>query len=152
LATHIGGFSFGVFMELFLQFVSYNWYWFGLIALLISGLMHYEGKKAGPQISTNELTTLVNKQAGVVLDVRPAAEFKTGHIVDAINIPSTVIATRKAELENKKDTPIVIVCKMGQHSATVGRTLRADGFTQVYRLSGGISEWVASQLPLVKSK
>ena len=138
-------------MELFLQFVSYNWYWFGLIALLISGLMHYEGKKAGPQISTNELTTLVNKQDGIVLDVRPAAEFKTGHIVDAINIPSTVMATRKTELESKKDTPIVVVCKMGQHSAAVGRTLRADGFTHVYRLSGGISAVSYTHLTLPTS-
>ena len=128
------------------------WYWFGFIALFVSGLMHYESKKAGPQISPNELTTIINQQDGMVLDVRPTAEFTTGHIVNAMNIPFTTIATRKTELANKKNKPIVIVCKMGQHAANIGKTLRADGFTQVYRLSGGMAEWTAAQLPLVNNK
>ena len=139
-------------MELFLQFVSHQWYWFGLIALLVSGLMHYEGKKAGPQVTPNQLTRMVNDEDALVLDVRPAAEYNTGHIVDALNIPFSSFASRKVELENKKDTPIVVVCKMGQHSASIGRQLRADGFTNVSRLSGGIGEWTASSLPLVKGK
>jgi len=44
----------------------------------------------------------------------------------------------------------VLVCKMGQSAGAAGRKLRADGFSDVRRLSGGMAEWNASNLPVVK--
>lgn len=48
-----------------------------------------------------------------------------------------------------KARPVVLVDKMGQHSAAAGRTLMQAEF-QVSRLNGGMSEWTASNLPVVK--
>ena len=86
-------------MELFLQFVSYQWHWFGLISLLVGTLIYYENRKAGPAVSTQQLTSLINQRDGVVVDVRPVAEYRQGHIVDAINIPHDQVAKRLPELE-----------------------------------------------------
>jgi len=44
----------------------------------------------------------------------------------------------------------VLVCKMGQSAGAAGRKLRTDGFLDVRRLSGGMTEWNASNLPVVK--
>jgi rhodanese-related sulfurtransferase len=42
------------------------------------------------------------------------------------------------------------VCKLGQNATAAGKKLGAKGYTQVHRLKGGISEWQAMQMPLVK--
>ena len=89
----------------------------------------------------------MNNANAVVVDLREPKEFREGHVVDAINIPYAKLAERMAELD--KARPVVLVDKMGQHSATVGRTLRQAGY-QVSRLNGGMSEWTASNLPVVK--
>jgi rhodanese-related sulfurtransferase len=86
-----------------------------------------------------------------VLDLRDAGEFRQGHIIDSVNMPFGKLKERIAELERYRDTPVVVVCKMGHHSGAVARTLKEKGFSRVYRLGGGIVEWQSAQLPLVRS-
>lgn len=137
-------------MELFLQFVSLNWYWFGLLSMLVGTLVFHENRKSGPAVSTVEMTNLINRENAVVVDVRPEKEFKAGHIVDSLSIPFDKFPSRKSELEKHQDNPIVLVCKFGQQSGAAGKQLREAGYN-VQRLRGGITEWTASQLPLVKN-
>lgn len=139
-------------MELFFQFASYQWHWFGLLAMLIAALVYYEGRKAGPQVSPQQLSLLVNNENALILDVRPGKEFRGGHIVDAVNVPFDQVATQLPQLEKYRGRPVVLVCKMGQHAGAAAKQLRAAGFDKVYRLSGGIAEWGNSQMPLVKGK
>ena len=138
-------------MESFFQFVSYQWYWFGLLALLLGALAMHESRKAGPQLTPQQLSMKVNNENAVVVDVRTDKEFRQGHIVDAVNLPFTQVNDRISQLEKYKEQPLILACKMGQHSSTVAKQLRAKGFEQVYRLSGGMTEWTGSQMPVVKS-
>ena len=55
-----------------------------------------------------------------------------------------------AELNKVKDKQIIVADKMGQHSAMAVKQLKAEGFGNVVRLDGGVSDWRASNLPLVK--
>jgi len=41
---------------------------------------------------------------------------------------------------------------MGQVAGSVGQQLKAAGLTRVYRLDGGISNWKAQSLPVVRKK
>ena len=138
-------------MQLFFQFVSQQWYWFGLLSLLAAALMWYESRKAGPQVSPAQLSMLVNNENALVLDVRPDKEFRKGHIVGALNVPYNQLNDRIDQLDKHKDQPVVIVCKMGQTTGSVAKRLRARGFEKVYRLNGGMMEWSSSQMPVVKS-
>jgi len=95
----------------------------------------------------HQLTFQVNNANALVIDLREPKEFREGHVVDALNIPFAKIADRMAELD--KARPLVLVDKIGQHSASIGRTLKQAGFN-VMRLTGGMSEWTASNLPVVK--
>ena len=137
-------------MELFFQFVSYQWYWFGLLALLLGALAMHESRKAGPQLTPQQLSMKVNNEDAVVVDVRPDKEYRAGHIVDAVNIPLSKLGQRVTELDKYKEKPVVVVCKMGQHSGDASKTLMEAGFEQVVRLGGGIAEWKAQSLPLVQ--
>ena len=108
-----------------------------------------ESARAGATV-TQELVRLVNKEEAIVLDVRDRTEFMAGHIVDAINIPYASLESRVDELAKHKEKPVVIACKMGQHSGAAGTLLQKNGFTNVTRLTGGYAEWRAQNLPMVK--
>ena len=47
--------------------------------------------------------------------------------------------------------PGLTVCKIGQHAGMVSKILKSAGFERVFKLSGGMSEWQGSQLPVVKA-
>ncbi|MCX7064154.1 MAG: rhodanese-like domain-containing protein [Proteobacteria bacterium] len=121
-----------------------------LFAVLLALFIRNETQRGGRGVSPQELVNLVNRQGGVVLDVRDSKEFATGHIVDAVNVPHGALEGRLAELEKYKTKPVTIVCAMGQHAGTAGTVLRKSGFAEVSRLSGGMSEWRNQNLPVVK--
>ena len=137
-------------MELFLQFAIAKWYFFAAVAALVFLLVVHERRKGAPSLSPVQVVALVNQKDAVVLDVRDSAEFRQGHIVNSSNIPHTKLSERLAEIASYRERPLVLVCKMGHHSGAIAKTLKEKGFSEVYRLQGGILEWQASQLPLVR--
>jgi len=135
----------------FIDFLMQQWILTSLLAVLVIVYFLRERVQSGVPVSPNQLTSLVNSDKAVVVDIRPSAEFKAGHLVDAINIPYERIKSDMATLEKHKSKTIIIVDKMGQYSGIIGRQLAKEGF-DVRRLSGGISEWQGQSLPLVKGK
>jgi len=134
-------------MTQFLVFLGQQWMLVSLLLALLGLFMWNENRRAGSSISVHQLTQQVNNANAVVVDLREPKEFREGHVVDAINIPYAKLAERMVDLD--KARPVVLVDKMGQHSAAAGRTLMQAEF-QVSRLNGGMSEWTASNLPVVK--
>jgi len=136
-------------MALFLEFLAQQWILvIALLAVIIMLVLH-EARKSGPSLSPQQAINLVNNQQGVFVDLRDAADYKKGHIVDALHIPASKVADRIAELEKFRDKPIVLVCKMGQQSGAAGKQLKAGNFDKVYKMSGGMLEWTNLQLPTV---
>lgn len=119
---------------------------FGLLFLL----WWTERSKSGQSLSPMQATQLLNNEDAVVLDVREKKDFNEGRITGSIHIPFASLKTRIDELAKYKQKQIIIADKMGQHSGTAGKLLRAEGFENIARLSGGISEWKGSNMPLVK--
>ena len=138
-------------MALFIEFLTQQWILVGALAAAVGMFFHHESRKSGQSLSPQQAITMVNSEQGVFLDLRDGSEFGHGHIVDAVNIPASKLDGRVAELESYRDKPLILVCKMGQHSGAVGKKLNAQGFERVYRMSGGMMEWGNLQLPLVKS-
>ena len=138
-------------MALFFEFIGEQWILVGALLVCITLLIQHESRKGGALLSPQELINKVNQASAVVVDVREPAEFAKGHIVDAINIPHNKLNDRAVELESYRNQPLILVCKMGQHSGSAGKQLGTQGFDQVFRLRGGMMEWEGSQLPLVAS-
>ena len=83
-----------------------------------------------------------------VIDVRPAEQFATGHIVDARNILAADLDAAKEPLtKNKKGT--VLVCENGASSAECAARLRKQGIDNVFSLKGGVMAWQQENLPIV---
>ncbi len=137
-------------MALFFEFLAQQWILVtALLGAIILLIMH-ESRKGGPALSPQQAINLVNKDGGVFVDLRDAAEYKQGHITDAVNIPAAKIDARIGELEKHRSSPIILVCKMGQHAGAVGKKLKAEGFEHVYKMTGGMMEWSNLQLPTTR--
>lgn len=136
-------------MALFLEFLTQQWILVAALLAVIIMLVMHEARKSGPSLSPQQAINLINAQQGVFLDLRDAADYKQGHIVDALHIPAGKLTDRMAELEKYRGKPIVLVCKMGQQSGAAGKQLKAQKFEQVYKMSGGMMEWSNLQLPTV---
>lgn len=104
-------------------------------------------------ITVNELTALVNRENGQVIDIRAKDEFKKGHITDAVHIlPSDIKNGNFGSLENRKSDPIIVVCKTGQTAQESANLLAKAGFENVSVLKNGLISWSEANLPLVRSK
>src|ERR1019366_8244583 len=73
----------------------------------------------------------------VLLDVRSAAEFRSGHLPGALNIPHTELRQRLGEI--RRDRPLLVYCASGFRSYLALRLLRQHGWPDVRSLSGGLS-------------
>lgn len=138
-------------MAEFMQFVGQEWLLFSAMLALVTMLIMHETRRGGAALTPAEVTKLLNDQDGVVVDVRDNKDFATGHIVGAINIPHAKVASQMTQLEKHKSKPVIVVCKFGQHAGMVSKILKTAGFEQVSKLSGGMAEWQASQMPVVKA-
>ncbi len=138
-------------MDQVFEFAVNNALLVGAFAVILALFIRNEMQRGGRSVSAQQLVDMVNRESAVVLDVRDKKEFDTGHIVDAINIPFSVLDSRVDELKKHQDKPIIVACKMGQTSGSAGTLLRKHGFENVSRLTGGVSEWRNQSLPVVKA-
>ena len=123
----------------------------GLVAVWVL-VLWYETRqrlRAGTVIGPLEVVGLINGGA-VVLDVRAAAQFDKGHILDARNAPASELDAAAPSLEKFKDTPVIVYCDNGMSSAKIAQTLRAKGFAKAMNLRGGLAAWRQENLPVMK--
>ena len=94
----------------------------------------------------------------VLIDVREPAEFDSGHIKGAANIPRGVLEFQvdahpavanvvDASLSHKEQ-PVLVYCRTGGRAALAAVALQELGFTDVRSIDGGITAWIDAGLPL----
>ncbi len=137
-------------MDRFLEFIVNHWILSGTFAALLVALFILERARSGQLLSPQMLTLLLNRETGVVVDIREKKEFSEGHIKGSVHIPLASLKERVKDLEKYKDKQIILVDKMGQHSATAAKLLREAGIENIARLQGGIAEWRNGSLPVSK--
>lgn len=141
-------------MQQYIDFLSNHPYltaaWVALfLALLVSWIKSLTSPVK--QISSTQLTLMVNREDATVIDIRAEADFKKGHITGARHLTAEQINTQAAaSLENKKDAPIIVVCQAGMSAQGVAATLTKQGFAKVFVLQGGMNSWTGANLPVVK--
>jgi rhodanese-related sulfurtransferase len=137
-------------MQRLFEFIANHPFLVGTFVLLLVLFIRNEMRRGGRSVTPQQLVDLVNRENAVVIDVRDRKEYQAGHIVDAVNVPYGSLESRLDELKKYQDRPVVVTCRMGQHSGAAGTLLRKNGFDNVSRLTGGLAEWRNQNLPLVK--
>ncbi|MBI5771081.1 MAG: molybdopterin-synthase adenylyltransferase MoeB [Verrucomicrobia bacterium] len=77
----------------------------------------------------------------LLLDVRESYEWQICHVAHAEHIPMRQIPERLGDLP--RDRRLLVICHSGVRSLRVTEFLRANGFTAVSNVAGGIDAWAA---------
>jgi len=95
--------------------------------------------------------TLQDNPGYVLLDVRSDGEFydttsaspalNIGHLQNALHINITQLPQRWKELSEYKDKPVFIYCSHSQRSRRASRLLADSGFTNIYNINGGLTNF-----------
>lgn len=87
----------------------------------------------------------------LVIDVREPAEFASGHIPGAINIPRGLLEFEvdKHVPHGGRDCRIAVYCRSGARAALAAQSLHRLGFTHVRSIAGGIMGWTEAGQPVV---
>ncbi|WP_413299184.1 sulfurtransferase TusA family protein [Bacillus sp. 1P10SD] len=101
-----------------------------------------------PHVTSNEelVTKLDANENIVVLDVREVAEYVFNHIPNAVSIPLGELDERVNELS--KDAEIFVVCRTGNRSDFAAQKLIEKGFSKVFNVVPGMSEWTGKTTSL----
>ena len=138
-------------MDRIFEFAANHYILVSAFFLLWTLFFFLESRRGSLAISPQRATSLVNREEGVVIDLRDDDEFRKGHIAGSINVPFAKLNERVGELEKFREKPVVLVCGMGNQASNAGRVLQGRGFATLYRLRGGIQGWRADSLPVVRS-
>jgi rhodanese-related sulfurtransferase len=117
-----------------------------VLAIVIEIRQRSRGSSA---VSPADAVRLANSGA-VFVDVRDAKDYEAGHIIDARHVPAAEVASRAESLKKYREKPVIVYCESGFASAGAARALRANGFSKVVTLRGGLNSWRQENLPIVK--
>ncbi len=103
-------------------------------------------------ISPEEFKKRINKNDGIIIDVRTPMEFHSSHINDASNIDFYSEAFIQKLKVVRKDVPIYVYCRSGGRSSSAARKMEDMGFVKVYNLVGGIKAWNSENYEVATSE
>jgi rhodanese-related sulfurtransferase len=135
-----------------MEFIVKNWALIA-IAAISGGMLIWPLLRrgaGGPWVNTLQATQLMNREDALLIDVRNAAEFGSGHILGARNIPLADLERRAGELDKHKAKPVIVYCNTGNSSGGAVSLLRKSGFANVVNLAGGYASWQQAGLPVEK--
>jgi rhodanese-related sulfurtransferase len=98
-------------------------------------------------VEKKTLISRVRKGEVILLDVRPAEEYRAAHIAGAVSVPLKELKVRLSQLPRDKE--IVAYCR-GPYcifAIEAVRLLKRKGF-KAKRLEDGVPEWCAQGLPV----
>ena len=92
-------------------------------------------------ISSTEAQQMIEEHKdALILDVRTAAEYESGHIPNAINLSNEDIQAGKVHSLKDKSQLIMVYCRSGNRSRQAAQKLAELGYTNVVDF-GGIQSW-----------
>ncbi len=104
-----------------------------------------------PEVGARDLAAeLANGARPFLLDVRTPAEFASGHVAGAVNVPVTGLPGRIGALGIPAGRPVVAICLSAHRSPPAVRLLRRAGI-EARQLAGGMIAWRAAGLPVVRA-
>lgn len=99
-------------------------------------------------IKVCEVKDLQSNHRTQFVDVRSAAEYATGHVPGALNVPLEQVESRVDDLD--KSASVILVCQSGKR-AQMAAGLLQQRFQNLVVLEGGTKAWVSAGLPTVRN-
>jgi rhodanese-related sulfurtransferase/DNA-binding transcriptional ArsR family regulator len=109
--------------------------------------LYLDGHDQLQPVTFKELRRLIREDDVTILDVRPAAEFESGHIPGALSVPVPELKRRLREIPKGRE--VIAYCR-GQYcvySLEAVTLLRKHGY-RARRAHEGLPDWRAAGFPL----
>lgn len=97
------------------------------------------------------LKSIQDKTAPIIVDVRSASEYQSGHVPGAIHLPFYSFWSRHEEINSKEEDPVILYCEHGPRAGIAKFALWTLGYTNLAYLEGHMSGWKERGLPLKSS-
>jgi len=103
------------------------------------------------EVNSKQVNSMLQKEKKwIVLDVRSAEEFNSGHIKGALNIDiRQPDAFSKIDKLNK-NAKYIVHCRTNHRSGMAVEHMMQSGFKNIYQMMDGWSGWLANNLPVQK--
>ncbi len=85
-----------------------------------------------------------------LVDVREDREWVEGHIRGSIHLGKGIIERDIGRTIEDKSKLIVLYCQGGFRSALAGESIKKMGYTNVFSMSGGFSDWANNNFSIDK--
>jgi rhodanese-related sulfurtransferase len=104
-----------------------------------------------PEVGAAELADEISRgTAPLLLDVRSAPEFASGHLAGAVNVPVTALPGKLNAMRIPPGRQVVAICLSAHRSPPAVRLLRGAGH-EARQLAGGMIAWRLAGLPVVRA-
>ena len=100
------------------------------------------------EISDIQFTEIQNTDY-ILVDLRTAEEYESGHIQDAVNFDFYSESFQKEILSFDKNSSIILYCRTQNRSIKTANYLKDNGYKEITVLEGGITSWVKNGNDLV---
>ncbi len=92
------------------------------------------------------------READVVLDVREADEYASGHLPGAVLAPRGLLEFKLSSTPElgARDLDVVVYCKTSGRAALAAAVMHDMGYARVRSIAGGFDAWAAAGLPVVR--
>ena len=85
----------------------------------------------------------------ILVDVRTAEEYESGHIQDAVNFDFYSESFQNDILTLDKSSSIILYCRTQNRSTKTANYLKENGYNEITVIEGGITSWVKNGNDLV---
>ena len=117
--------------------------------LLIYSCQIFESTEIN-EISDAQFTEIKDSDY-ILVDVRTAEEYESGHIQNAVNFDFYSGSFQKEILSLDKSASIVLYCRTQNRSIKTANYLKENGYKEITVIEGGITSWVKNGNDLVYS-
>ncbi|SDV48251.1 rhodanese-like domain-containing protein [Chitinasiproducens palmae] len=124
-----------------------------LAVAIVSGLLLAWPKlsRRGRGIAVTEATQLINRRNALIVDVRDAAAYQSGHLPQARHLPFEEVSAKAPQFAKNKNHPVLLVDENGRRAAQAEALFKNAGYAEVFVLQGGLVGWRQAGMPIVKS-
>jgi rhodanese-related sulfurtransferase len=138
-------------MQQFIEFFGNHLVLFAAFGTLLLALVANEvhgSITGGKRLAPLEAVRMINDREPLIVDLRPASEFKKSHLLNAVNVPVAKLDERLNEIGKDKSRPVLLYCALGGTAGEAAAKLRKQGFAEAYPLRGGLNGWLQNNLPV----
>jgi rhodanese-related sulfurtransferase len=137
-----------------LKFIVDNWLLI-LVAISSGAMLAWPllrgGTGGGGALTAQGAVQLINRERGVLVDVREPEEYAAGHAIGAKNVPLNQLEAKLAGTVKNKTVPLLLICASGARAQRAVAVAKKLGYEQAQAVAGGLKSWKEANLPVEKA-